>query len=75
MIALRRMFSVSPYSLSLWIRWGFFSRGHTDHATVGTLAGSVIATVEDPVAVRQILAAWRPAETLRPGPPAPAIAT
>ena len=39
----------------------------------------VIATVEDLVAVRQILAARRPAETLGPGPPArpgaPAIAT
>jgi hypothetical protein len=32
----------------------------------------VIATVEDPLAVRQILAARRPAETLGPGPPAPA---
>ena len=32
----------------------------------------VIATVEDPVAVRQILAARRPAETLGPGPPGPA---
>ena len=31
----------------------------------------VIATVEDPVRVRQILAARRPAETLGPGPPAP----
>ena len=39
----------------------------------------VLATVEDPVVVRQILAAWRPAEPLGPGPPAPpgapAIAT
>jgi hypothetical protein len=34
----------------------------------------VITTVEDPVAVRQILAARRPAETLGPGPPAPAEA-
>ena len=33
----------------------------------------VIAPVEDPVAVRQICAARRPAETLGPGPPAPAI--
>jgi uncharacterized protein YbaR (Trm112 family) len=32
----------------------------------------VITTVEDPVAVRQMLAARRPAETLGPGPPAPA---
>jgi len=32
----------------------------------------VIATVEDPVAVRQILAARRPAEPLGPGPSAPA---
>jgi hypothetical protein len=32
----------------------------------------VIATVEDPVAVRQMLAAQRPAETLGPGPPAQA---
>ena len=32
----------------------------------------VIATVEDPVGVRQILAARRPAEPLGPGPPAPA---
>jgi uncharacterized protein YbaR (Trm112 family) len=32
----------------------------------------VIATVEDPVAVRHILAARRPAEPLGPGPPAPA---
>ena len=31
----------------------------------------MIATVEDPVAVRQILAARRPAEPLGPGPPAP----
>jgi hypothetical protein len=31
----------------------------------------VIATVENPVAVRQILAAQRPANTLGPGPPAP----
>jgi hypothetical protein len=30
----------------------------------------VVATVEDPVAVRQILAARRPAEPLGPGPPA-----
>jgi uncharacterized protein YbaR (Trm112 family) len=34
----------------------------------------VIATVEDPVAVRQILAARRLAETLGPGPPAGAAA-
>jgi hypothetical protein len=31
----------------------------------------VIATVEDPLAVRQILAARRRTETLGPGPPAP----
>jgi uncharacterized protein YbaR (Trm112 family) len=30
----------------------------------------VVATVEDPVAVRQILAARRPPEPLGPGPPA-----
>jgi uncharacterized protein YbaR (Trm112 family) len=30
----------------------------------------VVATVEDPVAVRQILAARRPPEPLAPGPPA-----
>jgi hypothetical protein len=32
----------------------------------------VIATVEDPLAVRQILAARRSAEPLGPGPPDPA---
>jgi hypothetical protein len=30
----------------------------------------VVATVEDPVAVRHILATWRPPEPLGPGPPA-----
>jgi hypothetical protein len=33
----------------------------------------VIATIEDPVAVRQILAARRPAEPLGPAPPAGAL--
>jgi hypothetical protein len=33
-----------------------------------------ISCLQDPVAVRQILAARRPVETLGPGPPAPAEA-